>query len=65
MVKTKSVILIKRYFLRCKTIKEIENKLEKYYVESAPSYGMAHKWFIKFRCGRTATTSSAQEGRLR
>ena len=38
-------VLMKYYFLREKSIKETEEKLSKYYKESAPSHVMVHKWF--------------------
>ena len=56
-------MLIKHYFLREKTIKETEEKLAKYYKESAPSHGMVHKWFTKFRCGRISTSDAERPGR--
>ena len=48
-------VLIKHYFLRGKTLSETKAKLDKYYSDSTPSYGMVQKWFIEFRCGRTST----------
>ena len=36
-------VLIKHYFIRGKSIKETEEKLAKYYEESAPSHGGVHK----------------------
>ena len=49
-------VLIKHYFLRGKSIKVTEEKLAKYYKESAPSHGMVRKWFIEFCCGRISTS---------
>ena len=56
-------VLIKHYFLRGKSIKEIEEKLARYYKESTPSHGMVHKWFIEFRCGRISTSDAERLGR--
>lgn len=39
------------YFMR-KTIIETEEKLNKYYTDSASSCGMVHKWFTEFRSGQ-------------
>lgn len=63
MEKSEFRVLIKHYFLRGKTIKQTENKLKKYYGDSAPSHGMIHKWFTDFRCGRTATNDARRPGR--
>ena len=49
--------------MRGKTINETEEKLKKYYGDSAPSHGMVHKWFTEFRCGRTSTTDAERPGR--
>ena len=43
MEKSEFQVFIKHYFQRGKSIKESEEKLEKYYRESAPSHGMVHK----------------------
>ena len=40
MEKSDFRVLIKHYLLRGKSIKENEEKLEKYYKEFAPSHGM-------------------------
>ena len=56
-------MLNKHYFLRGKSIKEIEEKLEKYYKESAPSHGVVHKWFTEFCCGRISTSDAERPGR--
>ena len=56
-------MLIKHYFLRRKPIKEIEEKLAKYYKESAPSHGMVHNWFTEFCCGRISTSDAEHPGR--
>ena len=55
-------MLIKHYFLRVESIKETEEKLAKYYKESAPSHDMVHKWFTKFRCGRISTSDAERAG---
>ena len=56
-------VLIKHYFLRGKTLSETNAKLDKYYSDSAPSYGMVQKWFTKFRCGRSNTETIPCPGR--
>ena len=56
-------VLIKHYFLRGKSIKETEEKLAKYYKESASSHGIVHKWFTEFRCGRISTSDAELPGR--
>ena len=48
-------VFIKHYFLRGKTLSETKAKFDEYYSDSAPMYGMVHKWFTKFRCGSTST----------
>lgn len=63
MEKSEFRVLIKHYFLRGKTIKETEERLQKYYGESAPSHGMIHKWFTEFRYGRTDTNDAERSGR--
>ena len=63
MEKSEFRVLIKHYFLRGKSIKETEEKLVKYYKESAPSHCMVHKWFTEFRCGRTSTSDAERPGR--
>ena len=55
--------LIKHYFLRGKSIKETEEKLAKYYKESALSHGMVHKWITEFHCGRISTSDADRPGR--
>ena len=55
-------MLIKHYFLRGKSSNETEEKLARYYKESAPSHGMVHKWFTKFRCGLISTSDAARAG---
>ena len=40
-----------------------QEKLAKYYEESAPSHGMIHKWFTEFRCGRISTSDTERPGR--
>ena len=56
-------VLIEHYFLRGKTLSDTKPKLDKYYSDSAPSYGMVQKWFTKFRCGRRSTETIASLGR--
>ena len=51
-------MLIKHYFLCRKTVTETDEKCKNYYGDPAPAHGMAHKWFPKFRCGRTNITHS-------
>ena len=63
MKKSEFSVLFKRYFLRGKSIKETEEKLEKYYNESAPSHGMVRKWFTEFRCGCISTSDAERPGR--
>ena len=46
-------VLIKHYFFRGKTLSETKAKLDKYYFDSALSYGIVQKWFNEFLCGRT------------
>ena len=65
MEKSEFRVLIKHYFLRGKSIKETENKLAKYYKESAPSHGMVHKWFTQFRCGRISTSDAQRPGHIK
>ena len=56
-------VLIKDYFLRGKTLSETKAKLDKYYLDTALSYGMVQKWFTKFRCGRMSTETIPSPGR--
>ena len=63
MGKSEFRVLIKHYFLRGKSIKETEEKLAKYYKESAPSHGTVHKWFTEFRCGRINTSDAERPDR--
>jgi HTH domain in Mos1 transposase len=62
MEKSEFRVLIKHYFLRGKTIKETEDKLKKYYGESAPSHKMVQKWFANFRCGQMTTEDAERPG---
>ena len=50
-------VLIKHYFLREKSIKETEEKLKKYYGDSAPSHGMVQK------CTSKSTRDAERPGR--
>ena len=63
MEKSEFCVLIKHYFLRGKSIKETEEKLAKYYKESAPSHGIVHKWFTEFRGGRIGPSNAERPGR--
>ena len=62
MEKSEFRVLIKHYFLRGKSMKVTEEKLAKYYKESAPSHGMFHKWLTKFRCGSIRTSDADRSG---
>ena len=62
MEKSEFRVLIKPYFLRSKTLSETKAKLDKYYSDSAPSYGMVQKWFTEFRSGRTSTETIPSPG---
>ena len=64
MEKSEFRVLIKLYFLRGKTLSEAHSKLDEYYLDSAPSYGMVQKWFTEFCCGRTSTETIPSPGRL-
>ena len=46
MKKSEFRVIIKHY-LRGKPVNETEEKLARYYKESAPSYGMVHKLFTE------------------
>ena len=63
MEKKEFHVLIKHYFLRGKSIKGAEGKLEKHHEESAPSHCMVHKWFTEFRCSRINTSDTERPGR--
>ena len=63
MEKSEFHVLIKHYFLRGKTLSETKAKLDKYYSDSAPLYGMVQKWFTEFRCGCTSTKIIPSPGR--
>ena len=63
MEKSEFHVFIKHYFLRGKSIKEIEEKLTRYYKESAPSHGMVHKCFTEYCCGRISTSDADRLGR--
>ena len=56
-------VLIKDYFLRGKTLSKNKAKLDKYYSDSAPSYGMVQKWLTEFHYGRTNTETIPSSGR--
>ena len=56
-------MLIKHYFLRGKTLSGTKVKLDKYYSDSAPSYGMVKEWFTELRYGRTNTETIPCPGR--
>ena len=63
MEKSEFRILIKHYFLRGTASSETKVKVDKYYSDSDPSYGMVQKWFTEFRCGRTSTETIPSPGR--
>ena len=63
MEKSEFRMLIKYYFLHWKTLKETKANLNKYYSDSAPSYGKVQKWFTEFRYGRTSTETIPTPGR--
>ena len=63
MEKSQFRVLIQHYFLRGKTISQTKTKLDKYYSDSALSYGMVQKWFTEFRCGCTSTETIPGPGR--
>lgn len=63
MEKEEFRVLIKHNFLKKKTVSETKKKLDKQYGDSAPSYGMIHKWYTEFRCGRTSTKDAERAGR--
>ena len=48
-------MLSKHYFLSGKTLSGTKAKLDKYYSDTAPSYGMVQQCFTEFRCGRMST----------
>ena len=56
-------VLIKHFFLHGKTLSGIKAKFDKYYSDSAPSYGIVQKWFTEFRCGCTSTETILSPGR--
>ena len=55
--------MIKHYFLCGTTLSETKAKLDKYYSDSAPSYGMVKNWFTEFRCGCTSAEIIPSLGR--
>ena len=61
--KNKFHVLTKHYFLRRKTLSETKANLDKYYLNSTPSYGMVQKWFTEFRCSRMSTETIPSPGR--
>ena len=63
MEKSEFPVLIKYYVLRGKTLSETKIKLDKYYSDSAPSFGMVQKQFNEFRCGRTTSETTPSPGR--
>ena len=63
MEKSEFRVLIEHYFLRGKTVSRTKAKLDKYYSDSAPSYGIVQKWFTEFCCGRTSTETIPSPGR--
>ena len=63
MEKSEFCVLIEHYFLRRKTSLETKAKLDKYYSDSFPLYGIVQKWFTEFRCARTSTETIPSPGR--
>ena len=63
MQKSEFCVLINHYFLRKETLSETKATLDKYYSDSALSYGMVQKWFTEFRCARTRTETIPSPGR--
>ena len=57
-------VLIKHSILLGKTLSESKAKLDKYYSNSALSYGIFQKWFIEFHCGRTRRAVASSFGAL-
>ena len=49
--------------MRGKNLSETKAKFDKYYSDSAPSYGMVQMWFTEFRSGRTNTETIPSPGR--
>ena len=47
MEKSELCALIKYYILHGKTLSETKTKIDKYYSDSGPSYGMDQKWFTE------------------
>ena len=56
-------MLFKHYIPQGKSIKETEEKLVKYYKESAPTRDMVHKQFTEFSYGRIGTSDADRPGR--
>ena len=63
MEKSEFRVMINHYFLREKISSETKAKLDKYYSDCLPSYGVVQKWFSEFRCGRTSTETIQRPGR--
>ena len=51
------------HFLRGIILKETKTKLDKYYLDSVPSYGVFQKWFTEFGYDRTSTVTIPSLGR--
>ena len=62
MEKSEFRVLIKHYFLREKTLLETTARLDKYYSDSAPSYGKVQMWFTQFHCGRMSMETIPSPG---
>ena len=62
MEKSEFYVLIEHHFLRRKTLSETKAKLDKYYLDFAPLYGMVQKWFSEFHCGRTSPETIPSPG---
>ena len=54
---------IKHYYLRGKTAKEAEEKLDKYYGTSSPSNRTVKRWMQEFKFGRKSASSKPRSRR--
>ena len=59
MEKSEFRVLIKHYFWRGKILSETKTKLDKYYSDSDPSYGMVQNWVTKFRTPKSPKTQKS------
>ena len=62
MEKNEFRMLIKKFFLHGKSLSETKAKRDKYYSDSALSYGMVQQWFTEFRCYHTNTETITSPG---